>query len=622
MKYRGLFFILTITFVLILSNACAIEDSKNVTITGKLTSQPFNLAVQVIALFPSLELITPKNHTYWQNQTFLNYSVSDASFVWYNLDNIQNTTLVSPKFFNSSSGSHTLWLYANNTEGYLTYKNVNFSIDLSKPYINYSNYSNSGSSTDFIKYSFEEIQNLENIVFDKPLYGKIQFNDAINVTDTNSTNNIIDINKYVSISYNSISVNSTALSNFNKSATITLYGLNYISPRILRDGLPCPETECVFQSYSFGTIMFNVTHFTTYSTEEGDSGSSSESGSGSRGGGGGGGSGSTNNYFSDKNVEITDSKLAISIKQGETKRSEFKVENKEKKKLNLTFEMQDQDKLILLPFNSILIEPEEIKTIPFDVIAREDTSPDVYIKQIIVKESGKEIGRANIVIDVSSKQSLFDVRLNLIENKIEEDDKLIAEVELYNFGETGRVDTELEYIIKDVNNNQVYSEHQTAAVETQLNLVKIIKTRGLKPGNYILYVKSTYDGKIASSSQWFEIIKTGINYNLVALIIMILLVIGSIGYAIKNAPDNNWFARLENKVKQEMLKRKVKKAAEKAGLVAVPRQVTPDNSKLGRLKQQLKQLEYVHSKGLVDDKEYQLTKSEIESKINDLNNRR
>ncbi|HVY01630.1 MAG TPA: hypothetical protein VHA12_02610 [Candidatus Nanoarchaeia archaeon] len=620
MKKRGLFFIFISLIILSSFSISAEEDHQNTSITGKLTSQPFNLAVQVIAIYPSLEIISPKNNTYWQNQTFLNYSVSDAAHVWYSLDAQQNITLTSSKFFNTSAGSHSISLYANNTAGYLVYKNVNFSIDLNKIHINYSNFSNSGESTEFAIYSFEELQNFTNVIFEKPLYGKIKFNEAINVTNIIPNESMIDLNKYVKISYNSISVDSVALANFNKSATVTLYDLPYVTPRILRDGVPCPQNECIFQSYTFGTLVFNVSHFTTYSTEEGDN-QNSDSSSGNRGSGGGGG-GSTNNYFSDKNVQIIDNKLAVSIKQGETRRSQFIVENNEKKKINLTFEIQDPDKLILLNFNSLDIEPGQKKEIPFDVIAREDTVPDVYIKQIIVRENGKEIGRANIVIDVSSKQSLFDVKLNLIENKIPENDKLIAEIQLYNFGETGRVDTELEYIIKDVNNVEIYKDHQTAAVETQLSLVKIIKTHGIKPGNYILYVKSTYDGKVASSSQWFEITKTGIDYNMVILVLMILLVIASIAYAIKNAPSDNWFERLETKIKQEILKRRVKKAAEKAGVVAVAKQITPDNSKLGRLKQQLKQLEYVHSKGLVEDSEYQLTKSEIESKISDLNNRR
>jgi hypothetical protein len=149
MKKRPYFFILILSMLMILQIVSANQDYPNTSITGKLTAQPFNLAVQVIAAYPSLDLTSPKNYTYWQNQTFLNYSVSDQEYVWFGLDNQQNITLTEPRFFNTSAGSHSLFLYANNTGGYLTYKNVNFSIDLSKPYINYSNFSNSGESTQF-----------------------------------------------------------------------------------------------------------------------------------------------------------------------------------------------------------------------------------------------------------------------------------------------------------------------------------------------------------------------------------------------------------------------------------------------------------------------------------------
>ncbi|HUW43846.1 MAG TPA: hypothetical protein VMV95_02720, partial [Bacillota bacterium] len=134
--------------------------------------------------------------------------------------------------------------------------------------------SNKGESTDFNKSSYEDLQNLSDIVLENTNYGKIQFNEAINVTnDLNVSDNKAYLDTYTNISSNHIEVNSTALPNFNKSATLYLYNLSLGNPRILRDSSVCPDNICTEIDYSGGTLIFNVTYFTVYSAEETPSGS-------------------------------------------------------------------------------------------------------------------------------------------------------------------------------------------------------------------------------------------------------------------------------------------------------------------------------------------------------------
>jgi hypothetical protein len=172
--------------------------------------------------------------------------------------------------FNTSQGSHTLYLYANNTNGIIS-ENVTFFINSSIFLINSSEYEspNKGISTNLNQYSYDEIQNLSNLTLEHTAFGKIQFNERINLTDDeNESDDQMNIDEYTNISSNRIEINSTALPNFNKSATLWLYGLTFTNPRILRGRAVCPSTTCIKESYSGGVLKFNVTHFTVYSTEE------------------------------------------------------------------------------------------------------------------------------------------------------------------------------------------------------------------------------------------------------------------------------------------------------------------------------------------------------------------
>ncbi|MBI2101445.1 hypothetical protein HYT53_02440 [Candidatus Woesearchaeota archaeon] len=156
----------------------------------------------------------------------------------------------------------------------------------------------SGETTDFTQVNMSRI---ENLTFEQVDSGKIKFAEAV------SLDGVSDISKYIKISSNRIEINSSAIPSLNKSSTLYLYNLTYnTTPKILKDGIECPDTICKIVNYSDGTLIFNVTQFSTYTTQEapassgdssgGSSGSSSGGGSSGGGGGGSGGGGSGISY--------------------------------------------------------------------------------------------------------------------------------------------------------------------------------------------------------------------------------------------------------------------------------------------------------------------------------------
>ena len=90
------------------------------------SKQQQNISITVFAT-PLLTIISPTNQTYSSSTIQLDYSVTNADAVWYNLNHGANITLTSPIVITVSDGSYTLYLYANNSEG-VTEKNITFSV--------------------------------------------------------------------------------------------------------------------------------------------------------------------------------------------------------------------------------------------------------------------------------------------------------------------------------------------------------------------------------------------------------------------------------------------------------------------------------------------------------------
>jgi len=110
------------------------------------------------------------------------------------------------------------------------------------------------NGTDFSNISnYSSIPNVTLEIADK---GKIAFSEAIVI------NRSIDVDANVNISSNYIFVNSTALPEFNKSATLQLYNLSFTNPKIMRDGVECGN--CTKLSYIGGTLAFTVPSFSAY----------------------------------------------------------------------------------------------------------------------------------------------------------------------------------------------------------------------------------------------------------------------------------------------------------------------------------------------------------------------
>lgn len=215
---------------------------------------------------PVITLLSPTNSTMSinNNNITFTYNVTDLS-------NISNCSLIINNNLNQTKTSITKNTTQNFTINNLGGGSHNWKISC-RDIVNNVQTSRTRTlsiikATDFTgdttNLSEVNVSNITNLIIDKPSYGKINFS-----SESIDLSNGADLDKYVDIRFNKIEIDSTALPVLNKSSILYLYNLPFSNPVILRDGAVCPNTICTKINYSKGTLIFNVTQFSTYSARE------------------------------------------------------------------------------------------------------------------------------------------------------------------------------------------------------------------------------------------------------------------------------------------------------------------------------------------------------------------
>jgi len=109
-----------------------------------------------------------------------------------------------------------------------------------------------------------DLSNVCDAVLDNPVYDQIRWFNCVNAVDQNFDANVIFDYNYVEL------ITSALHSSFNTSAEITMRNLTWDAPPLVyRNGILCQEPDCSNVSYNTttGTAVFNVTHFTNFTTQ-------------------------------------------------------------------------------------------------------------------------------------------------------------------------------------------------------------------------------------------------------------------------------------------------------------------------------------------------------------------
>ena len=136
------------------------------------------------------------------------------------------------------------------------------------------------------------------------------------------------------------------------------------------------------------------------------------------------------------------------------------------------------------------------------------------------------------------------IEISLLLRDIFPGEELQAKVNLFNLGKAEKVNVDMEYLIKDMQGNEILTERESVIVEKELELSKTFKLpENIVEGEYLLYVKAEYENKIASSSVFFRVVKEELKTTIliiftVALLILIILIIFEIKKIKKHLKKN------------------------------------------------------------------------------------
>ncbi|MGM5488699.1 MAG: S8 family peptidase, partial [Nanobdellota archaeon] len=105
----------------------------------------------------------------------------------------------------------------------------------------------------------ENISNISNLVITTS-EATVNFSESVDLSQGG------DLDDYIEIGTNRVSIDSRNLQALNKSAQLTISGIQFERPIILRDNEAC--TDCTILGHEANKITFSVTHFSAYSVSE------------------------------------------------------------------------------------------------------------------------------------------------------------------------------------------------------------------------------------------------------------------------------------------------------------------------------------------------------------------
>ncbi len=287
-------------------------------------------------------------------------------------------------------------------------------------------------------------------------------------------------------------------------------------------------------SYQGSSDPFTSTNTSSDGGSDSDSGTPAASPGGGGGGGGGGGT-TTVVAIPASGFAVDKEQISASLTQGEILTETFTVTNRKTTTISIKIEAVVSGNLVLIRETEFSLTPGQSKEVSVDFIARDDTTPGLHLGKITVK-SGNEQKEILVAINIKSSGALLDVRAEIPSRyqKVQLGSELLANINLFNLGISGRADINLRYFVTDYDGNLIFTKNETLAIETQTSFVATIDIPSDAPhGKYVLYVEALYEGKVAGATANFEIVPNVVTQNekiFISIIILLIMLISAVVY--------------------------------------------------------------------------------------------
>jgi len=401
-----------------------------------------------------------------------------------------------------------------------------------------------GSTTDFYSLNLSELENLSSITLEKTAYGKVVFLEEVNLSLVGGVDGIVNFDRDLNISDNLISVDSSELPFLNKSVLITLYGLSFTTPQIMKGSEICSDCTLI-EYYSNGTLIFNSSIFsdayyvieTPVSPvcgngvcEDGETVINCPSDCSSGGGGGGGDDQGEDDDDQGEDDEysfyLVPDFFVSELKKGSYYQKEIIIVNNGTKDLEIGIGVQDLGEFVFPSVNSISVPRGENRSIRLNIYASNYVVPDVYVGKILFRnyKVSKEI---RTILDVQERYALFDIRAEILKRYVTPGGRVLANVSIVNMGDLRDFDVSLEYKVMDFNNLEYVLKKEDFAINQSFQRVLFLDLpEDISIGNYLFYVRVNYTDIGASAYDTFTVEKISwLSWLFLILSILIILIV-------------------------------------------------------------------------------------------------
>jgi len=202
-------------------------------------------------------------------------------------------------------------------------------------------------------------------------------------------------------------------------------------------------------------------------------------------------------------LKLSRDSLDVYLVSGWTKTETLTITNQGEFKLTGDIDVKALKEYLSLSDDIFELEPDESKEITLDFAAKET---GVQVGNIIFKvEDIEKI--IPIILNIESEIVLFDVKIDIPAEYegIMVGEDLLTQISLSSVGEPKKENVSISYMIKDLDNNIIFKEQETIAVENELSFVKTFNTRDLGSGQYAAVVEAAYADSIAITGDFFVI---------------------------------------------------------------------------------------------------------------------
>ncbi len=220
---------------------------------------------------------------------------------------------------------------------------------------------------------------------------------------------------------------------------------------------------------------------------------------------GGGPSGSSG--IIEKSFTLNKLFLPLTVKRGEQYQEQIIITNDRTTDLEVNVSITDLERFLFPEEESFTLAAGETKILNFNIYFSENENIDVYLGKIIFKTpiASKFV---NVILDVKEKAPLFDIKTTILRKRVSPGKKVTARIEILNLGDLKNIDIELEYKIRDFNNNTYTSKKESFAIVDEFSgKVFLDVPQELQTGEYVFYSKVKYNDIIATSYDTFTVVE-------------------------------------------------------------------------------------------------------------------